>query len=73
MLTEVIDGGPPSEGGGWTGLSPREGLAVLFTSAVEALRSQFLSAIVLGVGLSVLLLIGIDKREEEQGHQPALA
>lgn len=73
VLTEVIDGGPPSEGGGWAGLSPREGLAVLFTSAVEALRSQFLSAIMLGVGLSVLLLIGIDKREEEQGHRPVIA
>ena len=45
-------------------LDPRQGLAVSFTSAVETLKGNLLNSILLGVTISVLLLLGIDKREE---------
>ena len=45
-------------------LDPREGLAVSFTSAVETLKGNLLNSVLLGVTISILLLLGIDKREE---------
>jgi hypothetical protein len=45
-------------------LDPREGLAVTFTSAVETLKQNLANSILLGVTISILLLLGIDKREE---------
>jgi hypothetical protein len=45
-------------------LDPREGLAVSFTSAVETLKSNLLNSVVLGVIISILLLLGIDKKAE---------
>ncbi len=68
VLSAHLDQGPPSQGPDRLQLSPREGLAVSFASAVETLRSQFLSAILLGIGISILLLLGVDRREEREGH-----
>jgi hypothetical protein len=45
-------------------LDPREGLVVTFTSAVETLKQNLANSILLGVTISILLLLGIDKREE---------
>lgn len=45
-------------------LDPREGLSVSFTSAVETLKDNLLNSVLLGVTISILLLLGIDKREE---------
>ena len=45
-------------------LEPREGLAVTFVSAVETLRSHLLTSLLLGMGVAILLLLGIDERED---------
>jgi hypothetical protein len=72
VVSSGVDRLPPATSSGRAQLSPREGLTVSFVSAVETLRSQFLSAVLLGVGMAVLLLIGIDRDEEREGR-PARA
>jgi hypothetical protein len=52
-------------------LDPREGLSVTFTSAVETLKTNLLNSVLLGVTISILLLLGIDRREERSSLQPA--
>jgi hypothetical protein len=64
---------PPGSGGTRPRLTPREGLSVSFVSAVEALRSQFASAVLLGVGMAVLLLLGVDRKENDDGQTPLVA
>ena len=54
-------------------LDPREGLAASFTSAVETLKGNLLNSILLGLTISILLLLGIDKREERTSDRPAIA
>jgi hypothetical protein len=54
-------------------LDPREGLAASFSSAVETLKGNLLNSIVLGLTISILLLLGIDKREERVSDRPAIA
>jgi hypothetical protein len=45
-------------------LDPREGLAVSFSSAVETLKGNLANSVLLGITISILLLLGVDKREE---------
>jgi hypothetical protein len=49
-------------------LDPREGLAVTFASAVETLKGNLVNSVLLGVTISILLLLGIDKREERSNR-----
>jgi hypothetical protein len=57
-----------SESGGQTQsdyrLDPLDGLSVSFTSAVETLKGNLLNSVLLGVTISILLLLGIDKRDD---------
>jgi hypothetical protein len=46
-------------------LTPVEGLMVSFLTAAETIRGQLVSAAVLGLLMTVLLLIGVAKREDE--------
>ncbi len=65
LLVEVGGAsGSEAAAGGRRGLEPREGLAVTFVSAVETLRSHLLTSLLLGMGVAILLLLGIDEREE---------
>ncbi len=52
-------------------LAPREGLMVAFGSAVETLRSQVVPAIVLGVVMAWMLIIGVGHTKEEEHGEPA--
>ena len=45
-------------------LDPREGLSVSYATAVETLKGNLLNSVLLGVTISILLLLGIDRREE---------
>lgn len=47
-------------------LDPREGLAVSFRSAVEAIQGHLLPAAALGVAVSFLLLIGLDRDDRKR-------
>lgn len=66
----VVSSRPPAnpnmEEPGRRSLSPRQGLAVTFTSAVETLKTQFLASLVLGIAISILMLLGIDDREKDE-------
>jgi hypothetical protein len=57
----ISDGAPESAS---YRLDPREGLAVSFSSAVETLKGNLVNSVLLGITISILLLLGIDKREE---------
>ena len=48
-------------------LSPREGLAVSFASAVETLKNNLVMSLILGLLLATFLLIGVEKREGRDG------
>lgn len=47
-------------------LDPREGLAVSFTSAVETLKTNLLSSVLLGITMALLLMLGIDRSGERK-------
>ena len=56
---------PPGSDGPRPQLTPREGLSVSFVAAVETLRTQFASAVLLGIGMAILLLLGVDRRHSD--------
>ncbi|MGH8958654.1 MAG: hypothetical protein ACRDVK_08250 [Acidimicrobiia bacterium] len=78
LVVEIpsVDQGRP-DGEGQTGpayrLDPREGLTVSFMSAVETLKANLLNSVLLGVTISILLLLGIDKREERSSFRASPA
>ena len=47
-------------------LTPREGLMVAFGSAVETLKSQIVPALILGVVMAWMLMIGVGRVKEEE-------
>jgi hypothetical protein len=48
-------------------LTPREGLMVAFGSAVETLKSQVVPALILGIVMAWMLMIGVGRTKEEEG------
>jgi hypothetical protein len=52
-------------------LTPREGLLVAFGSAVETLKNQILPALVLGVVMAWMLMIGVGRIKEEEEPETA--
>jgi hypothetical protein len=46
-------------------LNPRQGVAVSFSAAVETLRTNLLGSALTGLVVAVLLLLGVDHREDE--------
>jgi Tfp pilus assembly protein FimV len=52
-------------------LNPLEGLTLTFGSAVEALRTNLLSSIVLGVVLAVLLMLGVEENDKNRSRAVA--
>jgi hypothetical protein len=63
-----VDGETPSSAETRFEIGPREGLTVTFRSAVETLQSHLLSAVALGVAVSILLLTGVDRDERRRGR-----
>jgi hypothetical protein len=49
-----------------TNLTPREGLMVAFGSAVETLGNQILPAVILGVVMAWMLMIGVGRVKDEE-------
>jgi hypothetical protein len=52
-------------------LTPREGLMVAFGSAVETMKNQILPALVLGVVMAWMLMIGVGRIKEEEEPEAA--
>ena len=52
-------------------LTPREGLMVAFGSAVETMKNQILPALVLGLVMAWMLMIGVGRTKEEEEPEPA--
>ena len=52
-------------------LTPREGLMVAFGSAVETMKNQILPALVLGVVMAWMLMIGVGRTKEEEEPETA--
>ena len=52
-------------------LTPREGLSVAFGSAVETMKNQILPALVLGVVMAWMLMIGVGRTKEEEEPEVA--
>jgi hypothetical protein len=52
-------------------LTPREGLMVAFGSAVETMKNQVIPAVVLGVVMAWMLMIGVGRTKEEEELEPA--
>ena len=52
-------------------LTPREGLMVAFGSAVETLKNQVIPAVVLGVVMAWMLMIGVGRTKKEEEGEPA--
>jgi hypothetical protein len=52
-------------------LTPREGLLVAFGSAVETMKNQVIPAVVLGVFMAWMLMIGVGRTKEEEEPEAA--
>ncbi len=52
-------------------LTPREGLLVAFGSAVETMKNQVIPAVVLGVVMAWMLMIGVGRTKEEEEPEAA--
>jgi hypothetical protein len=69
VVTIELGGGASSRPAGETStrdhLDPMEGLTVTFTTAVETLGQHLLASVVLGVIMSILVLLGVDRREDK--------
>ena len=56
-----LEGGEPNSDQSFE-LTPREGLTVSFSSAVETLRNNLLLSLTLGLVLAGFLLLGVEKQ-----------
>lgn len=52
-------------------ISPREGLTVAFSTAVEALEDQLLQSMLIGILVAAFIMAGVDKRRIEPQIAPA--
>ena len=52
-------------------LTPREGLMVAFGSAVETMKNQVIPAVVLGVVMAWMLMLGVGRTKEEEEPEAA--
>ncbi len=52
-------------------LTPREGLLVAFGSAVETMKNQVIPAVILGVVMAWMLMIGVGRVKEEEEPEAA--